>query len=279
MRIPSGQRRTWSTYWRREPGAGRPSRNTSVRVPTSRDRYRRPALRGPDLPAIVEDLGRRRINYDEGQAPPHVTHGWHQDRWTVELGYEQPGEPEPEGLVHDAGELVNDYEFTDPAVLRAVYRYPADVVGRDMLLQGRFANFRFLMGVRITSELDELRDGPNGPERVVGWAYQTLDGHLEQGKLVYEVAKELETGRVEFRIEAYSRQSEIRNPLYRIGFAVFGRRTQLRFYRAALGRLRDRLPNPPGEAEPGPDGLVRVPTGAPPDRVTWAEIHVVHPGV
>jgi uncharacterized protein (UPF0548 family) len=233
---------------------------------------------GPDLAAVVDDLRDRGINYDESLAPPHVTDGWHQDRWTVELGYEEPGEPAPDGLVAAADAMVNGYEFTDPGLLRAVYRWPAEVVGRDMLLQGRFAMFRFLMGVRITAELDELRETPGGTERVVGWSYQTLDGHLEQGRLTYEIAKDLATGRVEFRIDAFSRQSHIRNPLFRVGFALFGRNTQLRFYRAALARLRARLAHAPGPPEPGPDGLVRVPTGAPPDRVTWAEIHVVHPG-
>ncbi|MFB9382103.1 DUF1990 family protein [Pseudonocardia petroleophila] len=267
-RIPSGQRTRWS----------RRSRGTIGRVPVRRDPYRSPALNAPDLAAIVDDLGGRSVNYDEALAPPHVTDGWHQDRWTVELGHEAPGEPEPDGLVAAADALVNGYEFTDPSLLRAVYRYPADVVGRDMLLQGRFAMFRFHMGVRITAELDELREGPDGPERVVGWAYQTLDGHLEQGRLTYEIAKDLTTGRVEFRIDAYSRQSQIRNPLFRVGFGFFGRHTQLRFYRAALERLKDRLPHPPGEPGPDADGLVRVPTGAPPDRAGWAEIHVVHPG-
>jgi len=260
------------------PGAGRSNRNTTAGVPGPRDFYRSPALNPPDLAAVVDDLRTRSVNYDEALAPPHVTAGWHQDRWAVELGHESPGEPAPDGIVAAATTLVNGYEFTDPALLRAVYRYPADVVGRDMLLQGRFALFRFHMGVRITAELDELRAGPDGPERVVGWAYQTLEGHLEQGRLTYEIAKDLTTGRVEFRIDAYSRRSGIRNPLFRAGFAMFGRHSQLRFYRAALQRLTDRLPNPPAPPGPDADGLVRVPTGAPADRAAWSEIHVVHPG-
>lgn len=218
------------------------------------------------------------MNYDDSAAPPHVTDGWNQDRWAVVLGREQPGEPEPDGLALRADTLVNDYEFTDPSILRATFRYPADLVGRDMLLEGRYLRIRFLLGVRITDALDELREGPDGPERVIGWSYQTLQGHLEQGRLTYEIAKNLTTGEVEFRIDAYSRQAPIRNPLYRLGFGLFGRHTQLRFYRAALRRLRTRIAAPPERPRPGEDGLVRVPTGTRPGRFEWLTLRVLHPG-
>lgn len=233
---------------------------------------------GRDVSDVVDELATRKVNYDDRLAPPHVTEGWHQDRWTLPLGREAPGEPEPGGLVRIADDLVNDYEFTDPSILRATFRHPVDLVGRDMLLEGRFLRFRFLLGVRITGELDELRDGPDGPERVVGWAYQTLEGHLEEGRLTYEIAKNLTTGAVEFRIDAYSRQAQIRNPLFRLGFRLFGRRTQVRFYRAALSRLRGRIADPPQRPRPESDGLVHVPTGTRPGRFEWLTVRVLHPG-
>ena len=43
-----------------------------------------------DLPAEVADLTSRHVNYDERDAPPHVTAGWHRDRVTIELGHEAP---------------------------------------------------------------------------------------------------------------------------------------------------------------------------------------------
>lgn len=231
-----------------------------------------------DVAAVVDELRSRGINYDESQAPPHVTDGWHQDRLVVRLGREAPGEPEPDGIVSRADDLVHDYEFTDPSILRAVYRAPGDLVGRDILLEGRFLVLRFLLGVRITAELDEVRPGPDGDERVVGWSYQTLDGHLEQGRLTYEIAKNLTTGEVEFRIDAHSRRGPIRNPLYRLGFRVFGRWTQERFYRAALTRLSSRLRNMPERPTPDEDGLVHVPTGTRPGRFEWLTIRILHPG-
>jgi uncharacterized protein (UPF0548 family) len=240
---------------------------------------RRPALSGgADLADAVSELRDRPVNYDETAAPPFVTDGWHQDRRVLELGHEAPGEPEPGGLVETAGALVNSYEFSDPDILRAAFRHPGDLVGRDMLLEGRFLVLRFLIGVRITAEHDEVREGQHGPERVVGWSYQTLRGHLEQGRLTYEVAKELDTGRVEFRILAYSRRAPIANPVLRLGFRLFGRRTQLRFYRHALDRLLRLLPAPPRPPQPGPDGLVRAPSGVEAGRFESCTIRFRHPG-
>jgi uncharacterized protein (UPF0548 family) len=226
----------------------------------------------------LSDLAHRAVNYDESAAPPHVTRGWHRDLRVVELGHEAPGPPEPGGLMETAGALVNSYEFSDPRILRAAFRAPGDLVGRDMLLEGRFLVMRFLLGVRITAEHDEVQEGPNGPERVVGWTYQTLEGHLEQGRLTYEIAKEQDSGRVVFRIRAYSRRAPIGNPLLRMGFRLFGRWTQLRFYRRALARLRAQLAHPPEPPQPGPDGVVRAPAGAGPGRFEGLVVRFAHPG-
>jgi uncharacterized protein (UPF0548 family) len=230
------------------------------------------------VPAAVADLAHRGINFDEADAPPHVTEGWHRDRVVIELGYEEPGEPVPGGLAEKAGELVNSYEFSDPRILRAAYRHPGDLVGRNMLLEGRFLFLRFLLGVRIVAAHDELVDGPHGPERLVGWSYATLDGHLEQGKLRYEIAKEINTGRVEFRIIAYSRWSPIGNPLVWLGFHVFGRRTQLMWYHHAMTRLHRLLNDPPETPTPDADGIVRAPTGAGPGRFEGMVVRFAHPG-
>ena len=86
-----------------------------------------------------------------------------------------------------------------------------------MLLEGRFCGLRFYLGVRVTGVIDETRDGDGGPERVWGWCYQTLQGHLEQGRLSYEVIKNQGTGQVTFHIAGYSRPASIPNPLVRWG--------------------------------------------------------------
>jgi uncharacterized protein (UPF0548 family) len=226
------------------------------------------------LAALVDDLRGRSLNFAEHDAPPHVVTGWHRDGVRLVLGQEAPGKIVAGGLGERAAALVASYEFADPAILRAVYRSPSDLVGRDMLLVGRFLLMRFAMGVRVTEAHDEVRDG----EHCIGWSYQTLEGHLEQGKLTYEIAKDLASGTVEFRIRAFSRRAPIRNPLVALGFRLFGRRTQLRFYDHALQRLADLLAGPAVPPPTFDDGVVRAPGGrAPfsPDRFT---IRLVHPG-
>jgi uncharacterized protein (UPF0548 family) len=228
--------------------------------------------RSGDLAAVVGELSLRSLNYAEEQAPPHVVAGWHQDDVRIVLGREEPGKIAEGGLASAAADFVNSYEFADPAILRAVYRYPGDLVGRNMLLVGRFAILRFAMGVRITEAHDEVADG----EHRIGWTYQTLDGHLEQGKLTYEIAKDVASGTVEFRILAYSRRAPIRNPIVALGFRLFGRRTQRRFYANALTRLARVSHMPPAPPQPHEDGLVRAPSDRPPfGRV---RILLLHPG-
>jgi hypothetical protein len=52
------------------------------------------------------------------------------------------------------------------------------------------------------------------------------------------VWKFLETGKVEFRVKSYSTTAEIRNPFYRIGFALLGRRVQRHFADSSLERMQ-----------------------------------------
>ena len=225
------------------------------------------------LAALVDDLRGRSVNYAEEEAPPHVVTGWHRDGLRMVLGREEPGEIEPGGLAEKAAALVASYEFADPAILRAVYRTPSDLVGRNMLLVGRFLLLRFAMGVRVTESHDDVCDG----EHRIGWSYQTLQGHLEQGKLTWEIAKDLASGEVEFRIRAFSRRAPLRNPVVAFGFRFFGRRTQTRFYDNALQRLADLLAHPAAAPPPSRhDGLARAPGGRAPFGPFT--IRMVHPG-
>jgi hypothetical protein len=72
---------------------------------------------------------------------------------------------------------------------------------------------------------------------VWGWAYRTLQGHLEMGQMDWQVWKWLDSGDVEFRIHSYSRRARDRNPLVRLGFRVLGRREQLAFLHSTLRRM------------------------------------------
>jgi uncharacterized protein (UPF0548 family) len=173
------------------------------------------------------------ISWEEADADP----AWRADRRRLELPPEPPGPPVEGGPFAVARVLLWTYEVADPALVRAVYDAAAPLEGRDMLLVGRFAGLRFPMGVRVGGVVD----GPDGEDGAAthrfAWHYRTLEGHLERGQMDYEVVKDVESGRVSFRMAAYSQPGDIANPVVRAGFAVFGRRTQLRFYARALARM------------------------------------------
>jgi uncharacterized protein (UPF0548 family) len=234
-----------------------------------------------DEAVTLGQLHHRQINYDPALAPQdgRADGHWHVDSGDIVIGREPPGPPVPGGPWETGCALVREYEFAEPRILRAVYRRGSGLAGRDMLLEGRFFGLRFHLGVRVTGVIDETRD----TERVWGWSYQTLEGHLEQGRLSYEVIKQLDTGRVLFRVSGYSRMAPIPNPVVRLGFQLFGRWTQQRFYRAVQLRLRRLVAaSQRGAALPSPavraDGLILAPSGTTPHPLERLARSWLHPG-
>jgi uncharacterized protein (UPF0548 family) len=242
---------------------------------------RRRLFSSVDEAAALDRLGRRQVNYDPACAPQdgRADGHWHVDSGDTVIGREPAGPPVPGGAWETGCALVGQYEFAEPRILRAVYRRGSDLAGRDMLLEGRFFGLRFYLGVRVTAVIDETRD----TERVWGWSYQTLEGHLEQGRLNYEVIKDLDTGRVLFRVSGYSRMAPIPSPVVRWGFRLFGRWMQQRFYLAVQRRLRSLvqaaqrgvpLPSPTVR----PDGLVLAPSGTTSHPLERLARSWLHPG-
>jgi uncharacterized protein (UPF0548 family) len=238
-----------------------------------------------DVAAALIDLRSRAVNYDPATAPldGQPAGHWHVDSASTLLGREPPGPPVTGGAWQVACTLVRRYEFTDPRVVRAVYRLDAELLGRDMLLEGRFFGLRFYLGVRVTGVIDETCGSGEQAEQRWGWSYQTLQGHLEQGRLSYEVIKYLASGDVCFRVSGYSRRAPIRNPAIRCGFAIFGRPTQVRFYRSVQQRLCDLVQAAQrGEPLPEPtvraDGIAVAPSGATPHPLERLARTTHHPG-
>ena len=235
--------------------------------------------------AALAELRSRAVNYDPARAPldGRPEGHWHVDSVSTVIGREAPGPPVPGGAWRTACALVRGYEFTDPRVVRAVYRRDDGLLGRDMLLEGRFFGLRFYLGVRVTGVTDETRGAGDQAERCWGWSYQTLTGHLEQGRLGYEVTKNLASGEVCFRVSGYSRRAPIPSPVIRAGFVLFGRPVQLRFYRSVQRRLRA-LVQAAGRGEPLPepavrsDGLAIAPSGATPHPLERLARASHHPG-
>jgi len=188
--------------------------------------------------------------------------GWHADALS---------QPLPRGSWEVARRLVEAYCMADPALVRATWDHDAPLQGRDMLLKLRL--YRVLSvyaGVRVTRVWDETRAG----ERVFGFEYGTLTGHVERGRMDYEVCEQLDDGAVDFRIHAHSRPSGEGLPWVRLGFRLFGRREQLRFYARCCERIARLSARELGLPDDPPPPASRIKTadtpdvGALPERLT-----------
>ena len=187
--------------------------------------------------AQLAALRRRRFNFDLDDPARFAREGgWRRDEYRQPLPGEPPGEPVEGGSWAVACRLVRDYEFVDPALVRALFERNAKLEGRDMLLELQALGLRIRVGVRVGSVIDELRSDSSGGARVWGWEYRTLEGHIEQGQRFFEVWKHLGSGAVEFRTHAFSR-SAYANPLLRLGFLLLGRNRQAEFGQRACERM------------------------------------------
>lgn len=176
----------------------------------------RPGLIERRLAALVDTP----VNYDAealnvADPPP----GWNVDHRCQPLTAEPPGEPVREGSWEIARRLIRSYAFADPSMVRAHYDHDAPLEGRTMLLELRALGLvRVYVGVRVVKVYDELRTDDGRQARVFGWAYRTLEGHVEEGQMDWQVWKWLDTGEVQFRVHAVSRTAPIPNPVVRLGF-------------------------------------------------------------
>jgi uncharacterized protein (UPF0548 family) len=199
-----------------------------------------PEGRGPGDPAArraLDELHAKGLNFEPERRAISRAQGWRIDDYCRTLPSEPPGPPVPGASWEIARGLMRDYEFADPAIVRAIYYPDRPLEQRDMLLEGRFFGLRFYFGCRIGGLIDETRTVEARDVRVWGWNYRTLQGHLEMGQMDYEVWKWIDSGEVEFRIHAFSKPARIPNPLVRLGFWLFGRTMQVRFAERACDRM------------------------------------------
>lgn len=191
--------------------------------------------------ARLDAFREAKVNYDPGRAHEYTAaSGWRIDDYETDLPAEAPGPPAPGGPWERACAVVRNYQFPPPDLVTGIFAPDGPLDGRRMLIQARFLRFTFWFGVEIGGVVDEERPLPDGAgtERVWGYHYRTLEGHFEKGEITFTVHKYLASGRIVFRVHAYSQPDHIRNPLYRLGFRVFGRALQRRFARQSLARLR-----------------------------------------
>lgn len=184
-------------------------------------------------------LAARDPNFDAGQSVDRAgREGWHLDDMVEALPGEPSGPPVEGGSWQLARKLMDAYQLADPGVVTATYDEARPLAGRDMLLRISFKGLRLWVGVRIGRDYEETRELEGRQVRVFGWSYDTLEGHFEEGRMHYELWKWLDTGEVEFHLRALSRPARTGPLAIRLGFRLFGRTQQLRFYRQVCRRVR-----------------------------------------
>jgi len=186
----------------------------------------------------LAQLAHRPLNFDPAELAAAGA-GWHVDDYREQLPAEPPGEPVAGASFQIAQQLMRDYAFADPAIVRAVFDPASALAERNMLLQVRFGPLRFFLGCRVGAITDERRTVADRAVRIWGWSYGTLAGHFERGQMEFAVWKWLDDGAVQFRIHVVSRRAPVGNPFVRLGFRLVGRREQVRFARRACQRMRE----------------------------------------
>lgn len=174
--------------------------------------------------ADLADLHTLTANYELSEPPSRET-GWTVDDYVQRL---------PRGSFDIAKRLVQDYEFADPAIIKAVWLPDSPLDQRDMLLEGTFLFLHFFLGVRVNKVVDETVDGT----RAWGWCYTTLQGHFEAGEMCYRVEEDLATGDVRFRVHRFVKTGRIPNLVIRLGWITFGRFMQVLFVKRSLKRMK-----------------------------------------
>ncbi|MGI8623852.1 MAG: DUF1990 family protein [Solirubrobacteraceae bacterium] len=181
-------------------------------------------------------LHRKALNYDP-DAPHREADGWRFDDVSQRLPGEPPGEPVEGGPFRVAQKLLHEYRVVDPAMVRATYDHDAPLAGRDMALELRFGPLRLHVGCRVGEVTDARRLVDGRSVHVWGWPYRTLEGHIEQGEMNWEVWKWLDSGEVEFRIHSFSRNADARNVLVNLGFRLVGQWQRRRYLARACARM------------------------------------------
>lgn len=198
--------------------------------------------------------------------------GWHADALIQCLPGEPSGDPAPGGPWQVARRLMEDYRMADPAIVRATWDPHAPLQGREMLLELRLHRIvRVRVGVRVVRVWDEERVQAGRRARVFGFEYATLRGHVEMGLMDFELFKWCDDGAVEFRLHAHSRPSEHGAPWIRLGFRLFGRREQVRFYRRCCELMARLTAQELGLPVESPPATVRLDEADAPDTAELSE--------
>ncbi|ALW83852.1 hypothetical protein AUC43_01275 [Hymenobacter sedentarius] len=204
--------------------------------------------------ARLESYANAEVNYDFSRQNEYTSAtGWRIDDYETALPAEAPGPPAAAGSFAAAQDVLRRYAFPPPDLITGIFSPDGPLEKRIMVLRAQFLFFKFYFGVRVSGVTDEAaRATPDGPERVWGYGYRTLEGHFERGQIDFTIHKNLGTGAVQFRIHAVSQLGQIRNPFYWVGFKLFGRSLQRKFARESLRRMQEMVATALAQGTPAP---------------------------
>lgn len=189
---------------------------------------------------LLAELATRPVNFDPGA----LAHARPQDGWQVtELSQALPdeaaGPPALDGSWEIARRLMRSYAFADPSIVRAYYDRTVPLEGRNMVLKLKALGLlRLYVGVRVGEVYERTAECADAKALVWGWNYRTLEGHVEEGQMDWQVWKWLDDGRVEFRVNAIARKARVHNPLVRAGFGLLEPRERAAFLQSTKRRMR-----------------------------------------
>lgn len=188
------------------------------------------------------------LNFSDPLDEMTLDRGWHQYYSEAVVASEVPGPPVAGGPFARGRIVVENYAFSDPRIVIGHFDPAIPLLGRRMLLQMRALRvFHYLAGVVVNATRAEEVDGTT----VVGFRYDTLEGHIEEGVEWFLLTKDHETGTIRFRIEAAWRPGQFPNLWSRIGFSYLGPRYQKIWHHRAHALLA-RLMRDPAVAPPEP---------------------------
>jgi hypothetical protein len=204
--------------------------------------------------ARLDAYANAEVNYDFSRQNEYTSAtGWRIDDYETDLPAEAPGPHAAAGSFAAAQDVLRRYAFPPPDLITGIFSPDGPLEKRVMVLRAQFLFFKFYFGVRVSGVTDEAaRATPDGPERVWGYGYRTLEGHFERGQIDFTIHKNLSTGAVQFRIHAVSQPGQIRNPFYWVGFKLFGRSLQRKFARESLRRMREMVATALAQGTPAP---------------------------
>lgn len=194
----------------------------------------------PRVRRRLAELAEKNLNFDlDTLADATPDGGWEITDLCQPLPSEPPGMPLEDGSWALARRLMGDYEFADPSIVRAYYDPSAPMEGRDMLLKLQALHLvHIFVGVRVGEVYEQTRVFDGREAQVWGWNYHTLEGHFEIGQMDWQVWKWIDSGEVEFRVHAVSRNARVSNPIERLGLRLLRGYEREAFLRSTQRRMR-----------------------------------------